>query len=306
MIAKSVLELIGNTPIISLKEASQFSGCNVFAKCEFLNPTHSIKDRIGSGMILDAFEKGLIDKNSTIIEATSGNTGIALGAVCASLGLKLILTMPSSMSLERRKLLEGLGAKIVLTKPSLGMRGSVEKAKELQMNIKKSYILSQFDNPSNPKAHAKTTAVEILEQMNEVKIDIFVASVGTGGTISGIGKVLKEYNPNVKIVAVEPEESSVLSGKKPGIHKIQGIGAGFIPKVLDRNIYDEVFEISYKDAFNTARELAKKEGLLVGLSSGANVFASKMMGQKEKNRGKNILTILCDSAERYISSGLYD
>ncbi len=304
-IANSVVDIIGNTPMIRLREASSSSGANVFGKCEFLNPTHSVKDRIGSNMILDAMQKGLIKDDTLIIEATSGNTGIALASVCAALGLKLVLTMPDSMSLERRKLLKGLGAELVLTDSALGMKGSVDRAIELSKEIPNSYIPSQFENPANPQAHIKTTAKEIWEQM-EGEIDIFVASVGTGGTITGIAEVLKEHNPDIKVVAVEPKSSAVLSGESAGAHKIQGIGAGFVPKVLNRAVYDEVFKIEYEDALESARNLAKKEGLLVGISSGANVFASIKIGSKEENRGKNIVTILCDTGERYLSSGLYE
>ena len=304
-IANSVVDIIGNTPMIRLREASSSSGANVFGKCEFLNPTHSVKDRIGSNMILDAMQKGLIKDDTLIIEATSGNTGIALASVCAALGLKLVLTMPDSMSLERRKLLKGLGAELVLTDSALGMKGSVDRAIELSKEIPNSYIPSQFENPANPQAHIKTTAKEIWEQMDG-KIDIFVASVGTGGTITGIAEVLKEHNPDIKVVAVEPKSSAVLSGESAGAHKIQGIGAGFVPKVLNRAVYDEVFKIEYEDALESARNLAKKEGLLVGISSGANVFASIKIGSKEENRGKNIVTILCDTGERYLSSGLYE
>ncbi len=305
MIASNVTELIGNTPIVKLNEASKRSDSNIYGKCEFLNPTHSVKDRVGLNMIEDAFSKGLIDKDSTIIEATSGNTGIALASVCASLGLKLILTMPKSMSIERRSLLKALGAEVVLSDASLGMDGSIKKAKELNKSIKNSYILSQFDNFANPEAHMKTTALEIIKDMKDIGIDIFVSSVGTGGTITGVGQILKEFDPNIKIVAVEPKKSPVLSGGKLGVHAIQGIGAGFVPKVLDILVYDEVFQVRDEDAFDTSRELAKKEGLLVGISSGANVYAAMSIAQKDENRGKNIVTILCDTGERYLSSGLY-
>ncbi len=305
MIANNITELIGNTPLIKLNSVSTISGANIIGKCEFLNPTHSVKDRIGSNMILDALKKNIINKDSTIIEATSGNTGIALASVCASLGIKLILTMPSSMSLERRKLLAGLGAKLILTKPELGMKGSIEKAILLAEDIENSFIPSQFENPANPQAHIQSTSKEIIKD-TDGKIDIFIASVGTGGTITGIGEVLKRYNPNIKIIAVEPKDSPVLSGGKAGPHKIQGIGAGFIPAILNTNIYDEIFEVEFDDAIKMAKNLAKEEGLLVGISSGANVYASKIIGSKEENRGKNIITILCDTGERYLSSGLYD
>ncbi len=305
MIANNVIELIGNTPLVRLNDISKLSGANIVGKCEFLNPTHSVKDRIGSSMIMDALERGVIDKNSTIIEATSGNTGIALASACASLGIKLILTMPSSMSLERRKLLVGLGAKLILTDPKLGMNGSIDKAKELSKTIQNSFIPSQFTNLANPEAHIKTTSKEILKD-TDGKIDIFVAAVGTGGTITGIGQVLKSHNPNIKVVAVEPKDSPVLSGGKAGPHKIQGIGAGFVPEILDTDVYDEVLEVEFSDALQAARDVAKKEGLLVGISSGANIYASKVIGSRKENKGKNIVTILCDTGERYLSSGLYD
>ncbi len=305
MVVKSVAELIGHTPMLELNNICKDKEFMIYAKCEFLNPTFSIKDRIGYGMILDAFERNLINENSVIIEPTSGNTGIALASVCASMNLKLILVMPESMSEERKILLKALGAELVLTSASLGMNGAVLKAKELLKKIKNSYMPNQFENPSNPRSHIKTTAVEIMKDMGK-KIDIFVSSVGTGGTITGIGHILKEFNPDIKIVAVEPKRSPVLSGGEAGMHGIQGIGAGFVPEVLDTLIYDEVFQVDDKDAFLMSRELAKKEGLLVGISSGANVFAAKSIGEKEENRGKNIITLLCDTGERYLSSGLYD
>ncbi len=295
--AKNISELIGNTPLIKLKNE------NIYAKCEFLNPASSIKDRIAHNMINEALKSGLIDKNSVIIEPTSGNTGIGLAMICASMGLKLILTMPSSMSVERRKILSAFGAKLVLTEASKGMSGAVEEAKKLTQNTPNSFMPQQFENIANPNAHEKTTAQEILRDMDG-NIDIFVAGVGTGGTITGIGKVLKKHNPNIQIIAVEPSSSAVLSGNAPAPHKIQGIGAGFIPKILDTNIYDEIIQISNEDAMNTARDLAKNEGLLVGISSGANIHISKLVAQKHPN--KNIVTILCDTGERYLSSELYE
>ncbi len=303
MIAENIIELVGKTPMIKLKKMS--TNATIIGKCEFLNPTHSVKDRIGANIILEAFKSKEINNETTILEATSGNTGIALASVCASLGLKLILAMPSSMSLERRKLLSGLGAQLVLSDPKLGMNGSIEKILELSKKIKNSYIANQFENPNNPNAHIKTTSQEILQD-TKGKIDIFVAGVGTGGTITGIGEVLKKYNPNIKIIAVEPNNSAVLSGKKAGIHQIQGIGAGFVPKVLNTNIYDEVIAVKSNDAIDCARELAKKEGLLVGISSGANVYASRIVANRKENKNKIIVTILCDTGERYISNGLYD
>jgi len=303
--ADNVTELIGNTPLVRLRDISDKTGATVLGKCEFLNPTHSVKDRIGANMIKDALKKGYITKDTTIIEATSGNTGIALAAVCASLGMKLILTMPSSMSLERRKLLSGLGAKVVLTKSQFGMEGALDEANKLLKQIKNSYMPKQFANDANPDIHRKTTAKEILKD-TDGKIDIFVAAVGTGGTLSGCAETLKEYNKNIKIVAVEPMTSAVLSGEKARNHKIQGIGAGFIPKVLNTKIYDEVIKVEDDKAIQTAREIAKNEGLLVGISSGANIYASSLMASRKENRGKVIVTVLCDTGERYISSGLYD
>lgn len=303
--AKNVTELIGNTPLVLLQNISNQTGATVLGKCEFLNPTHSVKDRIGANMIKTALEQGKIDKDTVVIESTSGNTGIALASVCASLGIKLILTMPSSMSLERRKLLKGLGAELVLTKPELGMKGAIDKALELSKSEKKSFIPSQFENEANPDIHRKTTAQEIWQD-TAGKVDIFVAAVGTGGTLTGCGEVLKGYNENIKVIAVEPVSSPVLSGGKPGPHKIQGIGAGFVPKILNTHIYDEVIEVADEKALQTARETAKKEGLLVGISSGANIYAASLVAKREENRGKVIVTILCDTGERYLSSGLYD
>ncbi len=303
--AKNVTELIGNTPLVLLRDVSNETSTTILGKCEFLNPTHSVKDRIGANMIKTALKEGKIDKDTTIIESTSGNTGIALASVCASLGIELILTMPSSMSVERRRLLKALGAKLILTRAELGMKGAIDKAIELSTSIKNSFIPSQFENDANPDIHRKTTAKEIWLD-TKGKVDIFVASVGTGGTLTGCGEVLKEYNKDIKIIAVEPVTSSVLSGGKPGIHKIQGIGAGFIPKTLNTKIYDEVIQVSDEDAIKSAKLIAKDEGLLVGISSGANIYASHLIAKREENRGKVIVTILCDTGERYLSSGLYD
>jgi len=302
--AENVTELIGNTPLVLLQDISRQTGATVLGKCEFLNPTHSVKDRIGDNMIKTALKQGKIDKDTIVIESTSGNTGIALASVCASLGIKLILTMPSSMSLERRKLLKGLGAELVLTKPELGMKGAVDKAIELSNGIGNSFIPSQFDNDANPDIHRKTTAQEIWHD-SAGKVDIFVAAVGTGGTLTGCAEVLKGYNENIKVIAVEPASSPVLRGGKPGPHKIQGIGAGFVPKVLNTHIYDEVIEVSDENALQAAREIAKKEGLIVGISSGANIYAASLVAKREENKGKVIITILCDTGERYLSSGLY-
>ena len=302
--AQNVTELIGNTPLVQLNKAS-VNGTTVLGKCEFMNPTHSVKDRIGNNMVKDALEKGLITKETTIIEPTSGNTGIALAAVCAGLGLKLVLTMPSSMSIERRRLLKALGADLVLTEPEKGMKGAVDKSLELASEIENSFVPQQFANPANPDIHRKTTAKEILAD-TDGKIDILVAAIGTGGSITGISEVLKEHNPDIKIVAVEPEASPVLSGGKPGPHKIQGIGAGFVPDVLNTVVYDEVVQVSNEDAIATSRELAKSEGLLVGISAGANTYVASQVASRKENAGKTIVTILCDTGERYLSAGLYD
>lgn len=302
--ANDVTELIGNTPLIKLKKAS-LSGANVLGKCEFLNPTHSVKDRIGFNMINEALIDGLINKDTTIIEPTSGNTGIALASVCAAKGIKLILTMPSSMSLERRRLLKALGAKLVLTEPEKGMKGAVEKAIELSKTIDNSFIPQQFQNRANPSIHRVTTAQEILKD-TDGKIDFLVAAIGTGGSITGIGEVLKQYNPNIKVIAVEPIASPVLSGGNPGAHKIQGIGAGFVPDVLNTKVYDEIITISNEDAIETSRNLAKEEGLLVGISAGANVFVASLIANRPENKDKTIVTILCDTGERYLSTVLYE
>ncbi len=302
--ANDVTELIGNTPLVKLKNAS-LSGATVLGKCEFLNPTHSVKDRIGFNMINEALIDGLINKNTTIIEPTSGNTGIALASVCAAKGIKLILTMPSSMSLERRRLLKALGAKLVLTEPEKGMKGAVEKALELSKTIDNSFIPQQFQNKANPAVHRVTTAQEILNDTGG-NIDFLVAAIGTGGSITGIGEVLKQYNSNIKVIAVEPIASPVLSGGNPGAHKIQGIGAGFIPDVLNTKIYDEIVTVSNEDAIETARNLAKEEGLLVGISAGANVYVASQIAKRPENKDKTIVTILCDTGERYLSTVLYE
>ncbi|WP_458699457.1 cysteine synthase A [Sulfurospirillum sp. 1307] len=303
--ANNMTELIGNTPLVKLNDASNETNSTILGKCEFLNPTHSVKDRIAFNMIKDALDKGLISKKSVIVEPTSGNTGIGLAAVCASFGLELILTMPSSMSIERRKLLSALGAKLVLTEPKLGMNGAVNKAKEIASEIENSFIPQQFANKANPEIHIKTTAEEIWRD-TDGKIDVFVAAVGTGGTVTGVGLVLKRKNPNIKVIAAEPDLSPVLSGGKPGPHKIQGIGAGFVPDILDKSAFDEVIQVKYEDAVETSRKLAKKEGLLVGISAGANVFVSKQIAQRDEFQGKTIVTVLCDTGERYLSSGLYE
>ena len=302
--ANNITDLIGNTPLIKLNNASMHDTI-VLGKCEFLNPTHSIKDRIGSNMIESAFEDNLISQDTVIIEPTSGNTGIGLAGVCAAKGLRLILTMPSSMSAERQKLLKALGAELVLTEAEKGMNGAIDKARELSFDIENSFVPQQFANQANPQIHRETTALEILAD-TDGKVDIFVASVGTGGTITGVGEILKKHNPNIRIIAVEPERSAVLSGEKPAPHAIQGIGAGFVPKVLNTKIYDEIIKVTDEDAIKTSKELALNEGLLVGISSGANVFVASQIAAREENRAKVIVTILCDTGERYLSTGLYD
>jgi cysteine synthase A len=303
--ANNVRELIGNTPLVKLNAASNETGATILGKCEFLNPTHSVKDRIAFNMIEDALISGKINKESIIIEPTSGNTGIGLASVCASYGIKIILTMPSSMSLERRQLLSALGAELVLTEPQFGMKGAVEKAFELAKNTPNSFVPQQFANSANPAIHKKTTALEIWND-TDGKVDVFVAAVGTGGTVTGVGTALKEKNPLIKVYASEPNLSPVLSGGKPGPHKIQGIGAGFVPDILDTKIYDAVIQVSYEDALATSRALAKEEGLIVGISAGANVFVAKELAKKPEFKGKTIVTILCDTGERYLSSGLYE
>ena len=304
-IANNITELIGNTPLVRLNEASKITGAEILGKCEFMNPTSSVKDRIGFNMIRRALERGEIDENTTIIEPTSGNTGIALAANCAALGLKLILTMPDSMSIERRKLLKALGAELVLTPAAQGMKGSIAKAEELKAELGKAVILQQFQNPSNPEIHELTTAKEILRD-TDGKLDVFVAAVGTGGTITGTSHVLKQEIPNIAVFAVEPQNSAVLSGGSPSPHKIQGIGAGFVPDILDTSVFGEVIKVSNEDAFATSRMLAKKEGLLVGISAGANVYAAMQVAKRAEFAGKRIVTILCDTGERYLSTELFD
>ena len=303
-IAKNITELVGNTPLVRLNTPSTLSGATILGKCEFMNPTSSVKDRIGFNMIRRGVESGLIQSNTTIIEPTSGNTGIALAANCAAQNLKLILTMPDSMSIERRNLLKAFGAELVLTPAAKGMNGAIAKAEELQKETPNSLILQQFENPANPETHELTTAKEILRD-TDGEVDAFVAAVGTGGTLTGTSKVLKEHNANIAVFAVEPFDSAILSGESPSPHKIQGIGAGFVPAVLDTHCYGEVIKVSNEDAIETARMLAKKEGLLVGISAGANVYAAMQVAQREEFQGKTIVTILCDTGERYLSTELF-
>ncbi len=303
-IANDVTELIGSTPLVRLNFAGRETGCTILGKCEFMNPGGSVKDRIGKNMVLKALQRGEIASGGTIIEPTSGNTGIALASVCASKGIRLILTMPESMSIERRKLLAALGAELVLTPAAEGMQGAITEAEALCDKIPGAIMLQQFENPDNPDAHFHTTAREILQD-TDGKVDIFVAAVGTGGTLTGTGRKLKSVLPDLQIFAVEPRRSPVLRGGRPGPHKIQGIGAGFVPPILDRSIYAEVIEIEDEEAMATSRRIAKEEGLLVGISSGANVAAAMKIAAKEKNRGKTIVTILCDTGERYLSTELF-
>lgn len=305
-IYKNVTELIGNTPVVELSNLEKEEGlkAQLLAKVEFFNPAGSVKDRIAKRMIEKAEEQGLLKKGATIIEPTSGNTGIGLASVCASKGYKAIFTMPETMSVERRNLLKAYGAKIVLTPGSQGMKGAIAKAKELQESTPNSLIPSQFTNLENPQAHYETTGPELWEQMDG-EIDIFVAGVGTGGTISGTGKYLKEKNPNIKIVAVEPEGSPVLSQGKAGPHGIQGIGAGFVPDTLNTQIYDEIVTVTNENAYNTGRAIAQKEGLLVGISSGASVYAAIQLAKRPENEGKRIVALMPDTGERYLSTPMF-
>lgn len=304
-IKNSFLDLVGNTPLVRVNNLIKKDElkADVLAKLEYFNPAGSVKDRIAKEMIQDALEKGLINENTTLIEPTSGNTGIGLSAVATALNLKIIITMPETMSVERRNLMKAYGAELVLTPGGEGMKGAIAKAKELASQIENSFIPGQFENPANPTAHYKTTGPEIYEQ-TEGKVDIFVAGVGTGGTISGIGKYLKEKNPEVKVVAVEPASSPVLSTGKGGAHKIQGIGAGFVPETLDTKIYDEIITVENEDAFATGKEMAKTEGILVGISSGAALYAAKELAKREENAGKRIVVLLPDGGDRYLSTPL--
>ncbi len=306
-IAKQLTELVGNTPLLQLNaySAKENLQTNIIAKLEYFNPAGSVKDRIALAMIEDAEKRGAIKPGATIIEPTSGNTGVGLAFVSAVKGYKLILTMPETMSIERRNLVKAYGATVVLTPGSAGMKGAIAKAEELRTNTPGAIILQQFENPANPAIHYATTAEEIWRD-TDGKIDIFVAGVGTGGTVSGIGKRLKELNPNVRIVAVEPETSAVLSGEASGAHKIQGIGAGFIPKTFDRNAVDEIFKAPNDAAILTSRKIAAAEGLLVGISSGASAYAATQIAKDPANKGKVIVALLPDTGERYLSTVLYD
>lgn len=306
-IIESSLELIGNTPLLKLNNYSKnanISGANVYAKLEYLNPAGSVKDRIALAMIKDAEDKGLLKPGATIIEPTSGNTGIGLAAVAAAKGYKAILTLPDTMSVERRNLLKAYGAEIVLTEGAKGMKGAIAKAEELNKEIAGSIILGQFVNPANPKIHRETTGPEIWDQ-TDGKVDIFVAGVGTGGTLTGVGEFLKSKKADVKVVAVEPATSPVLSKGTAGAHKIQGIGAGFVPETLNTKIYDEVIAIENEDAFTEGRKFAVSEGILVGISSGAALKAASILAARPENKGKNIVVLLPDSGDRYLSTPLF-
>ncbi len=305
-IAKNLTDLIGNTPLLELSSfvKKQDLNANIIGKLEYFNPAGSVKDRIAKAMIEDAEEKGLIKEGAVIIEPTSGNTGIGLASVANARGYRIILTMPETMSIERRNLLKAYGAELVLTDGSLGMKGAIAKAEELAKDIPNSFIPGQFINPANPEGHRKTTGPEIWKD-TEGNVDIFVAGIGTGGTITGTGEYLKSQNPNIKIVAVEPASSPVLSKGVAGPHKIQGIGAGFIPDTLNTKVYDEIITVENEDAFSTGREIAKTEGLLVGISSGAAVYAAVQLAKRPENAGKNIVVILPDTGERYLSTPLF-
>ena len=306
-IKKSVTELIGNTPLLELErysKAAGVTGATILAKLEYLNPAGSVKDRVALAMIEDAEKKGVLKEGSTIIEPTSGNTGIGLAAIAAAKGYRAILTLPDTMSVERRNLLAAYGAELVLTEGAKGMKGAIAKADELKDSIPGAVILGQFDNPANPEAHRNTTGPEIWEQ-TDGKVDIFVAGVGTGGTLTGIGEYLKSKNPDVKIVAVEPAASPVLSTGTPGPHKIQGIGAGFVPSILNTSIYDEIITIENDDAFTEGKRFARSEAILVGISSGAALKAASILASRDENKGKNIVVLLPDSGDRYLSTPLF-
>ncbi len=303
-IYNSILDLVGKTPVVKLGKANE-TGAEVYVKLESFNPGGSVKDRISKNMILDAEEKGLINKDTVLIEPTSGNTGVGLAMVAAARGYKLILVMPETMSIERRQLVLAYGAELVLTEGKLGMKGAIAKANELKEQYKNALILQQFENPANPETHRKSTGLEIVEDFGK-DLDIFVTGIGTGGSITGIGEVLKANNPEIKIVAVEPKASPVLSGGQPGPHRIQGLGAGFVPKVLNTDIYDEIIQIENEDAFAGARKLAKSEGILVGISSGAAFQAGLEVAKRPENAGKKILIFLMDTGERYLSTGIFN
>ncbi|MCR5461520.1 MAG: cysteine synthase A [bacterium] len=302
----NITELVGKTPLLELTnyEKNNNLEAKIIAKVEYFNPAGSVKDRIAKAIIEDYEAKGLLKKGSTIIEPTSGNTGIGLAAIAAAKGYRLIITLPETMSVERRNLIKAYGAELVLTEGALGMKGAIAKANELHEQIKDSIIAGQFVNPANPKAHYETTGPEIYNDLDG-KVDIFVAGIGTGGTVSGVGKFLKEKNPNVKVVGVEPKGSPVLTEGHPGPHKIQGIGAGFVPDTLDTKIYDEIIDVENEDAFKTGKDIARNDGLLVGISAGAAVYAATLLAKRPENKGKNIVVILPDTGDRYLSTPLF-
>lgn len=302
-IYNNLIELIGKTPLVNLNKFEKKNGLdsNIIAKVEYFNPSGSVKDRAALSMIEEAERTNLINKDTVIIEPTSGNTGIGLALICAIKGYRLILTMPETMSIERRNILKAYGAEVVLTPGNMGMNGSIQKAEELAKEMGNVFIPQQFNNPSNSAIHKITTAKEIINDLDG-KVDIFIAGVGTGGTVTGVGEGLKEYNKNIKIVAVEPENSPILSGGKPGPHKIQGIGAGFIPEILDMNIIDEIFKAPNEESIEIMKKIVKLEGLFVGISSGAALYAAKEIGKREENKGKNIVVLLPDTGMRYLSS----
>lgn len=301
----NILELIGNTPLVRLNKLNEGSYAEIYLKLEFFNPMASVKDRIGLAMIEDAEKKGLLKKDSIIVEPTSGNTGIGLAYVAAVKGYKIILTMPETMSIERRKLLKALGAEIVLTDGTKGMKGAILKAEEILKVTKNAFMPQQFNNPANSEIHRKTTAEEIWRDTDGL-VDIFISGVGTGGTITGVGEVLKKRKPSVKIIAVEPMLSAVLSGEVAGPHKIQGIGAGFIPKILNKSIIDEIYKATEEESGDIARRAAKEEGIMMGISSGAILSAALYYSKKPENKGKKIVCIVCDTGERYLSTWLFD
>ncbi len=305
-IYEDLTKLIGNTPLVNLKKYSQENELytDLIAKVEYFNPLSSVKDRLAMALIKDGEDRGLINKDTLIVEPTSGNTGIGLAYISSIRGYKLVLTMPESASVERIKTVKALGTQVVLTPAKDGMKGAIEKAKEIAGENPNSYIPSQFDNPANPKMHEETTGVEIFND-TDGKVDIFVAGVGTGGTLTGVSRALKKRNPNIKIVAVEPKDSAVLSGNPAGGHKIQGIGAGFIPGVMDTKAFDEIIQVANEDAFNASRSVAKSDGLLVGISSGAALYAATQVAKREENKGKVIVVLLPDSGERYLSTSLF-
>ena len=300
----NIIELIGSTPLLRLNKIKHGIEAEILVKLESFNPCSSVKDRIGFAMIKDAEEKGILKQGGTIIEPTSGNTGIALAFISAARGYKLIITMPETMSLERRSILKLFGAEIILTSGEKGMRGAIEKAEELVKKTKGAFMPQQFKNPANPKIHRETTAQEIWKD-TDGKVDVLVSGVGTGGTLTGVGQALKKQKPGFKVIAVEPFDSPVLSGGKPGPHKIQGIGAGFVPEVLDRGIIDEIFKVKNEEAILTSQRLAKEEGILAGISAGANVFSALEIAKRPENKNKTIVTIICDTGERYLSTDMY-